>query len=78
MVNTRRMILQNSGVRPKNKTEVKRLKTTTKLNLNKKKKKIHFSSTEELLKLCRPFTVSIKRFSTLHTSMKKNEGMLLA
>lgn len=78
MVKTRRMILQNSDVHLKNKIDLKKSKTTAKLDLNKKKTKIQLPSIEELMSLCRPFTVSIRRCNTFHTLMKKNEGKFLS
>lgn len=72
------MIQQNCDLHTKQKSETKKSKTTAK-NLNKKKIKSQFPSTEELLKLCRPFTVSIRRCNTIaiDISMTKAGGKLL-
>lgn len=69
------MISQDSVDRVKNERKAK--KNFLSKNLNKMKTKNQFPSIEELMKLCRPFTVTITRCETFHTSMEKVKSKFL-
>lgn len=81
MVKTRRMIAKGSDNRPKNIIErhnkvKKNSKNAAKLRSKKYEIKNHFASIEELMKLCRPFVIPIKRYP-LDAPMEKIKGNVL-
>lgn len=59
-------MVKTRGMITKKKTEKKKAKNTAKMHLNKINATTQFSSIEDMLKMCRPFTVLVERCNTLH------------
>lgn len=76
MVKTRRMISQNLAKDGRNHPN-KISKRKAKVYPKQIKKENQFASTEELLKLCRPFTICLTRCKLPDSPTKKVEGKTL-